>query len=90
MYRSGVADQRANGTGHRRSPRAVAKFSERQRVDAQQSQGVQQIDEVMLQLTSSVKQVSSSVQDFHQAAENLRDASRVLQQEVGQFTVSGA
>jgi methyl-accepting chemotaxis protein WspA len=55
----------------------------------QQAQGVQQIDDVMLQLTTGVKQVSSSVQDFQQAAENLRESARVLQREVGQFTVGG-
>ncbi|SFI38309.1 methyl-accepting chemotaxis protein [Planctomicrobium piriforme] len=55
----------------------------------QQAQGVQQIDDVMLQLTTGVKQVNSSVQDFQQAAENLRESARVLQREVGQFTVGG-
>ncbi|MFO0912409.1 MAG: methyl-accepting chemotaxis protein [Pirellulales bacterium] len=55
----------------------------------QQTDGAKQINEAMLQLTNGVQQVSATVQEFSAAAENLRQAARGIQDEVGHFTVSG-
>lgn len=55
----------------------------------QQSEGARQIDEAMAQLITGVHQMSGTVKDFNMAAENLRRSAGDLQDEVGQFSVTG-
>jgi methyl-accepting chemotaxis protein len=54
----------------------------------QQNEGARQIGEAISQMVASVKQVSVAVNEFSAAAENLRNSTRGLQQEVGHFTVA--
>jgi methyl-accepting chemotaxis protein WspA len=55
----------------------------------QQNEGATQIGEAIKQLAEGVRQVNVSVKDFSCVAESLRQAARILQNDVGQFMVAG-
>jgi methyl-accepting chemotaxis protein WspA len=52
-----------------------------------QSQGAEQINEAMVQLTDGARQTQIALEEFHKAAAHLRESVEMLNQDVAQFTV---